>query len=172
MKCDNCGKSSSLNECRIKDEMGTRYRTLCGDCITKIGAKSNIEVLSIVESEEEKSIRASKIDKLMMTTGPSFDGYKITDYKGILFDETITGVGLKTSFKSLGDMFASLTGEQMHAITERINELKTELINRVKANAVAQGANAIIGIDFESTLPGVNAIMVSMSGTAVVIEKV
>ena len=69
-------------------------------------------------------------------------------------------------------MFASLTGEQMYAVTSRINELKNELINRLKAKAVAQGANAIVGIDFESTMPGGSAIMVSANGTAVIIEKI
>ncbi|MBR6050589.1 MAG: heavy metal-binding domain-containing protein, partial [Clostridia bacterium] len=83
-----------------------------------------------------------------------------------------TGVGLKTAFKRIGDMFASLTGEQMYAVTSRINELKNELINRLKAKAVAQGANAIVGIDFESTMPGGSAIMVSANGTAVIIEKI
>ena len=107
-----------------------------------------------------------------MTTTPSFDGYRSKEYKGLIFDETITGVGLKTAFKSFGDMFASLTGEQMYAVTNRISELKSELINRLKAKAVAKGANAIVGIDFESTMSGGSAIMVSANGTAVIIEKI
>lgn len=60
----------------------------------------------------------------------------------------------------------------MYAVTNRINELKRELINRLKAKAVSRGANAIIGMDFESTVPGGSAIMVSANGTAVIVEKV
>ena len=170
-KCDNCGRETDIKECRIKDEMGVRYRNFCDDCIVELSTQARIDVLNVPETKAEKAERIAKIDEIMMTTSPSFEGYRITEYKGIIFDETITGVGLKTAFKSFGDMFASLTGEQMYAVTNRINELKNELINRLRAKAVAKGANAIIAIDFESTLPGGSAIMVSASGTAVVVEK-
>ena len=170
-KCDNCGRDAEIKECRIKDNMGIRYRKLCDDCIITLSSESQVDVLNVPETEKEKIERIAKIEEIMMTTGPSFEGYIIKEYKGIIFDETITGVGLKTAFKSLGDMFASLTGEQMYAVTNRINELKSELITRLKAKAVAHGANAIIGIDFESTMPGGHAIMVSAHGTAVIIRK-
>lgn len=170
-KCDHCGKEADIKECRIRDNMGVRYRNFCDDCIVTLSKGAQVDVLNVPETETEKVERIAKIEDIKMTTTPSFDGYRIIDYKGVIFDETITGVGLKTAFKSLGDMFASLTGEQMYAVTNRINELKSELINRLKAKAVAQGANAIVGVDFESTMPGGSAIMVSANGTAVVIEK-
>ena len=171
-KCDNCGREVETKECRIRDNMGVRYRNLCDDCITTLTSRARIEVLNAPKAEPQKVERIATAEEIMMTTTHSFDGYKIKEYKGILFDETITGIGLKTAFKSFGDIFASLTGEQMFALTDRINDLKGELIKRLKAKAVAQGANAIIGIDFESTIPGGSAIMVSANGTAVVVEKV
>ena len=121
--------------------------------------------------EEEIKKKEEELERIMMTTGPSFEGYVITEYKGIIFDETITGVGLKTAVKGLGDVFASFTGEQMYALSERINELKRELIYRLKEKAVNAGANAIIGIDFENSIPVGSVIMVTAHGTAVVIEK-
>lgn len=60
----------------------------------------------------------------------------------------------------------------MHAITERITELKKGILDDLKTQAVKLGANAIIGLDFETTLPGGTVIMVSVSGTAVMIEKI
>ncbi len=169
-KCDFCRRETAVKKCKIIDDMGTRYRNLCNDCITKLGAQSHIDILD--ETEEETAARAAIIGDVKLTTSPSFEGYRIVDYKGIIFDETLTGIGIRTVAKSLGDMFASLTGEQMHAITDRINELETELIDRMRKKAVAQGANAIISIDFERTNQGGNAVMVSASGTAVVIEKI
>ena len=122
----------------------------------------------------EEKRRKENVEKTMMTTGPSFEGYMITDYKGIVFDETITGVGIKTAVKGMFDIYASLTGEQLYAVSERINELKSELLYRLKEKAVNAGANAIIAIDFESSIvgPGGNTIMASAHGTAVVIEKI
>ena len=171
-KCDNCGREIDTKECRIKDDMGTRYRNFCDDCIEKLSEEAQIDVLNAQKTAPEKAERIAKPEDIKMTTTPSFEGYRIREYKGVIFDETITGIGLKTAFKSFGDMFASLTGEQMYAVTSRINELKIELINRIKAKAAAQGANAVVGVDFESTMPGGNAIMVSANGTAVIIEKI
>ena len=166
--CDNCNKEKPVARCEIKDKMGTRYRNLCNECIAEWNTQSFVNVLDL---KTENTSFSSGLDDIMLTTSPSFEGYHITEYKGIIFDETITGIGLKTAFKSIGDLFSSLTGDQMFAITERITELKNELINRLKSKAFAKGANAIISVDFESTMPGGNAIMVSANGTAVVIEK-
>ena len=171
-KCDNCEREIEIKECRIRDNMGIRYRNFCDGCIVTLGMNAQIDVLNVPETETVTAERIVNIEKVIMTTTHSLDGYHIKEYKGIIFDETMTGMGLKTAFKSIGDMFASLTGEQMYAVTNRINELKRELMNRLKAKAVSQGANAIIGIDFESTVPGGSAIMVSANGTAVVVEKV
>lgn len=161
-----------LRECKIRDDMGTRFRNLCEDCIIAAGSTAHIEIADVPGTVENKPKQIEKIDNIMMTTAPSFDGYRVVEYKGIIFDETITGMGFKTAIKGLGDMFASLTGDQMYAVTSRINELKGELINRMKAKAAAAGANAIIALDFESTMSGGSTVMVSANGTAVVIEKV
>lgn len=171
-KCDFCEKDTIVRECRIKDNMGTRYRNLCDDCIVELSTQAHIDILNTIESNSEKPEKLLKIEGVKLTTSPSFEGYRIVDYKGIIFDETLTGIGIKTAFKSIGDMFASLTGEQMYAITNRISELEKEQINRLKLKAVNQGANAIVSIDFERTMPGGSVIMVSATGTAVVIEKV
>ena len=171
-KCDNCGRETDVRECRIRDDMGVRYRSLCDDCIITLGSEAQIDVLSAGKPEKKPVEPIAKADEIIMTTTSSLEGYRVKEYKGIIFDETITGVGLKTTFKSFGDMFASLTGDQMYALTNRMNELKRELINRLGTKAAAQGANAVIGIDFESTMPGGSAIMVSAHGTAVIVEKI
>ena len=166
-RCDKCGRERDVRECKVRDDMGTRYRNLCEECILSAGASTHIDI-----SNNKEAGQTDNIGNIMMTTSHSLEGYRITEYKGIIFDETISGIGLKTAFRSLGDMFASLTGDQMYAVTNRINELKSDLINRMRIKAAAAGANAIIGLDFESTLPGGNAIMVSANGTAVIIEKI
>ncbi len=171
-KCDICGRERDVRECKVRDDMGTRYRNLCEECILSAGASTHIDIVNNKEAGNKKIEQIENIENIIMTTSHSFEGYRITEYKGIIFDETISGIGLKTAFKGIGDMFASLTGDQMYAVTNRINDLKIDLINRMKTKAAAAGANAIIGLDFESTLPGGNTIMVSANGTAVIIEKI
>lgn len=39
-KCESCDKQTDhLSYCEIKDELGTRYRNICGECVLKYGAK-------------------------------------------------------------------------------------------------------------------------------------
>lgn len=175
-KCELCGNESPLKECKIKDEYGTRFRNICTKCILELGSEGKVELpKSSPEPDSTQNLIAASfneegIKNVLITTAPSFEGYRITSYHGIIFDETITGIGLKTTVKGLSDMFASLSGEQLYAVNQRISELKNELIDRMKIKTVAAGANAIIGFSFESTLPGSGAVMVSASGTAVRLE--
>ena len=177
-ECDLCGREATLTECKIRDEYGTRYRNLCSSCIMELGSEGKIELPQQPKKTDNSremiiaSLNTDEIQSVIITTGPTVEGYRITSYQGIIFDETITGIGLKTAVKGLGDMFASLSGEQLYAVNQRIFELKNALIERMKIKAVAAGANAIIGFSFESTLPGSGAVMVSASGTAVRIEVV
>ncbi len=173
--CEECGKTTALYSCKITSKFDTKYRRLCADCISKYKNEGRVEILEMLE--DNSSCNDTGSDKnhiskdILITTGPSFEGYRITEYKGIVFEETIAGIGLETVVKSVGDILAPFTGSQMYAYTERINELKTKLINSLMVKASLLGANAIIAIDFENTFPANNAIMISANGTAVIVER-
>lgn len=133
-----------------------------------IEAALNDEIsASLLKMNEQRKEAKSKI---LVSTGYDLQGYKITKYIDVIFAEKITGIGFKTNLKAFGDIFASLTGDEMHAISDRINELKISIIDLLKEEALKLGANAIIGIDFETTIPGAG-IMMSISGTAVYVER-
>ena len=131
--------------------------------------------IAILNREQEKMISTIKhnkeilkqVENCKMTTSNNLEGYEILEYLDIVSEERIVGLGLKTHFKSIGDMFATFTGEEMKAYTNRIKELKKQTKEDLKKQAVKIGANAIIGVDMETTIPATNAIMVSINGTAV-----
>lgn len=109
---------------------------------------------------------------MKLTTGYDFQGYFITEYYDVIFTEMIVGMGLgKSVISSLDNMVSSIVGSEATAMIEKVNEAKTELRKRVIEKAERLGANALIGIDFESTKIG-GLIMVSMTATAVKIEKI
>ena len=56
-------------------------------------------------------------------------------------------------------------------MVNKLNDVKDQLKSRLVRKAVDMGANAMLGIDFESSKLG-DLIMVSMTGTAVKIEKI
>ena len=108
---------------------------------------------------------------MKMTTGYDFQGYTITEYYDVIFDEMLMGLGFGKSILSSLDNFASsFMGTEATVMVDKLNNTKTELRDRVCRKAERLGANALIGIDFESSKLG-DIIMVSMTATAVRIEK-
>lgn len=108
---------------------------------------------------------------MKLTTGYDFQGYVITDYIDVIFDEMLVGMGIGKSFASTFDnLFSGILGEEATEMIGRLNEIKRTLRDRVEQKAALLGANALIGIDFESSKLG-DLIMVSMTATAVKIEK-
>ena len=106
---------------------------------------------------------------MIVTTTPGVEGKRIVEYKGIVFGEVISGVDfLKDFAASLSDFFGgrsrSYEGELMYAREEALEEMKRR--------AQAIGANAGVGVDIDYEILGANnsMLMVTASGTAVVVE--
>lgn len=109
---------------------------------------------------------------MKLTTGFDFQGYFITEYYDVIFDEMLVGLGLgKALLSTLDNIASSFTGSEATIMVEKLNDAKMALRNRVIHKAEQLGANALIGIDFESSKLG-DIIMVSMTATAVRIEKI
>ncbi len=105
---------------------------------------------------------------MIVTTTPSIEGRKIVEYKGLVFGEVVAGVDFVKDFAAgitnfLGGRSTSYEGELINARQEAV----TEMANR----AQAAGANAVIGVDVDYEVLGQanNMLMVTASGTAVVI---
>lgn len=109
---------------------------------------------------------------MKLTTGYDFQGYLITDYLDVLFDESLVGLGFGKSIRSsLDNAVSAITGGEATVMIEKLNEVKKSLRDRVIQKAKSIGANALIGIDFESSRLG-DLIMVSMTATAVKIDRI
>ena|SRR5690554_1307526 len=107
----------------------------------------------------------------IISTTPMLEGYKIVKYIDVLFEENTFGVSWSTSVQSFGDMFKSFSGERFDAISDRIESIKVEVKKRFIRKAIRHGANALIGVDIETTTRENGGITISMSGTAVLVEK-
>lgn len=137
--------------------------------------KYDLNLKKVLSDEDKKLIdkyKSGAID-VKCTTGNSFEGYKITDYKDVIFDEIIFGMGFANSIAaSFDNVGSALTGSEATIMTDKLNEVKSDLKNRAKMKALGLGGNAIIGIDFESSSFSNSMLMVSISGTVVTIEKI
>ncbi|MDR7855850.1 putative heavy metal-binding protein [Tissierella sp.] len=106
---------------------------------------------------------------MITTTTPNIEGRKILEYKGIVFGEVISGVDFIKDFAaSLTNFFGGRSGSyEGELIQARENALR-----EMESRAMKMGANAVVGvdIDYEVLGQGGNMIMVTASGTAVIVE--
>ena len=111
---------------------------------------------------------ASTAPFLMVTT-PTVPGYKIKKVFGI-----VTGLTPRTRgiFGQFIAGFESMAGGEVTAFTSEMEKARWEAIERAKSRAIALGANAIVGLDVETSDLGLQngIVLFSATGTAVVIE--
>jgi len=106
---------------------------------------------------------------MIITTTPTIEGHKIKEYKGLVSGEVIFGMNfLKDIGASLRDFFGGRTESYESAMLEGRETAQNEMTER----ACELGANAIVGVSFgyETLGQSSSMIMISISGTAVVID--
>jgi len=106
---------------------------------------------------------------MLLTTTPSIEGKKITQYLGIVTGEAIIGANL---FRDLFAGIRDIVGGRSGSYEEVLREAKDNALTEMEENARKMGANAIVGIDLDYETVGTNGsmLMVTSSGTAVVLE--
>lgn len=105
---------------------------------------------------------------MIITTTPSIEGKKIVEYKGIVFGEVIAGVDFVKDFVAgLSNFFGGRSGTYEE---ELLNARETAL-RELEERARAMGANAVVGVDIDYEVLGADngMLMVTASGTAVVV---
>lgn len=104
---------------------------------------------------------------MILTTTPSIEGYSITDYRGIVVGEAIMGANV------VRDFFAGVTdiiGGRSGAYESKLQDARDTAMRELEHRAQEEGANAVIGIDLDYEVVGDSMLMVSVSGTAVIIS--
>jgi len=106
---------------------------------------------------------------MILSTTPTIQGRNITEYKGVVFGEVITGVNFIKDFTaSIRNFVGGRSGDYEHELLEA----RTNAMNEMESRARQMGANAVVGIDIDYEVLGANngMLMVTASGTAVVVE--
>lgn len=106
---------------------------------------------------------------MIITTTPSVEGKRIADYKGIVFGEVVSGVDFVKDFAAgLSNFF----GGRSSAYEGELIEARQDALHEMERRARDMGANAVVGVHIDYEVLGSNngMLMVTVSGTAVVIE--
>jgi uncharacterized protein YbjQ (UPF0145 family) len=106
---------------------------------------------------------------MIVTTTHSVDGRRVREYRGLVMGEAILGANV------FRDFFASIrdiVGGRSAGYEASLREARQIAVNEMEEEAKELGANAVIGvdIDYETVGDKGSMLMVSASGTAVILE--
>ncbi len=104
---------------------------------------------------------------MQIVTTDSVEGKRIVAYKGIVSGDAIVGANF------IKDFFAKITdviGGRAGGYEKALRGAKEHAMNDMIENAQSVGANAVIGVDLDYESIGGTMLMVSVNGTAVVLE--
>lgn len=105
---------------------------------------------------------------MIVTTTNSIEGHRIATYHGIVVGEAIMGANV------VRDIFAGITdiiGGRSGAYESKLQDARDVALRELEEKAARMGANAVVGVDLDYEIVGQSMLMVSASGTAVVVQR-
>ena len=105
---------------------------------------------------------------MILSTTPTLEGHPIREYRGVVTGETIIGANfLKDFMAGIRDFFGGRSG----SYEKVLREAKDTAMREMEERAEKMGCNAIVGIDLDYETVGNSGsmLMVTCSGTAVII---
>ena len=106
---------------------------------------------------------------MIITTTPSIEGKNIVKYLGVVSSSAVVGANI---FRDFFAGIRDIVGGRTASYESVLRSAKDSALKELQENALTLGANAVVGIDLDYETVGSNGsmLMVSASGTAVVIE--
>lgn len=106
---------------------------------------------------------------MICVTTNTLENGVITEYKGIVTGEVVAGVNF---IKDFGASIRNIVGGRSSGYEEELIAARENAIAEMQSRAAQLGANAVVGvdIDYEVLGQGGNMLMVSATGTAVVVR--
>ena len=106
---------------------------------------------------------------MIITTTNSIEGRRIIEYKGVVFGEVVSGVDF---VRDIGANLRNFFGGRSGGYEKELMEAREEALSEMSMRASNMGANAVVGVDVDYEVLGQDngMLMVSVSGTAVVVE--
>ncbi|BCK00457.1 putative heavy metal-binding protein [Anaerocolumna chitinilytica] len=106
---------------------------------------------------------------MIITTTNTIEGRTITEYKGIVFGEVISGVNFIKDFAAgLSNFFGGRSG----TYEEELIQARQNAVREMEERARNMGADAVVAVDVDYEVLGADngMLMVTVSGTAVTLR--
>lgn len=106
---------------------------------------------------------------MIVTTTPHVEGRRILSYRGLVFGEVVSGVDFLRDF---GAGLRNIFGGRSAGYEEELQVARETALAEMSRRAEALGADAVVGVDVDYEVLGADngMLMISVSGTAVVLD--
>jgi uncharacterized protein YbjQ (UPF0145 family) len=156
----------------IKHKRAFSLRVL-GDIMSEVscpkcGRKAPADAMFCPDCGASLDAQSVQPARMLVVTTPTLPGYRIVKVLGAAYGLTVRTRGVGGKFiAGIEGMF----GGEVTSYSSEAEKARRESLQRLIDNAVAMGANAVIGADFETSdiLQG-TATLFSAYGTAVIVE--
>lgn len=128
--------------------------------------RQNVESERAISAENERRYREER-DSVLVTTGFSFEGYRITEYHKVVSADAIIGTGI---IAETAAALTDLVGEKSNTLGRKVASAKQSAYSNMLKEAILAGGNAVLGVDYTVYVVG-SMLGASASGTSVTIEK-
>jgi uncharacterized protein YbjQ (UPF0145 family) len=168
--------------------------TLCRDCELSAAVAANkkaqldpIESAKRAEAESRRAEEAALLaenranyerlreqadslaKEVHVSTLPDIHGRQIIGHLGIARGGTVRA---KNAISDFGAGLKNIVGGEMKAYTELLAHAREEALHRMKVDAVMLGADAVVGVNFSTSMIDVGAAEITAFGTAVKLAEV
>ena len=140
--------------------------TLCDACIEAGGATRHTQYSGKVEAEFE-----AKAKRVLLTTAPTLEGYRITETIEVITAECVFGVNV---FRDMMTALTDIFGGRSETSQKVLRDARKTCLRELKKEAAQIGADAVIAMDLdysEFSGGGKSMLFLVASGTAVRIER-
>ncbi|MBO4302033.1 heavy metal-binding domain-containing protein [Methanosarcinaceae archaeon] len=164
-------ESLSINDSDVENIVSSFRQFLL-----KINQTEDLIKQTEIKAQNEKR---KALSEMLITSGFSFDGYKVVKYSGYISGDDVIQVERSTKWFQISD--STEVGDQL---SRSLVQLRRNALAELKEAAYALGCNAVIGVDFDYlTLEPETAgfgghtvylpyvFCVTANGNAVIIEK-
>ncbi len=105
---------------------------------------------------------------MVCSTTPTLENAEIVSYLGIVTGEVVSGVDFIRDF---GASIRNFIGGRSAGYEDELIKAREDALREMEERARQLGANAVVGVDIDYEVLGQgNMLMVSVSGTAVVVR--
>ncbi len=150
MKCEKCKKD-------YPSEHYFATKSVCRKCFAKM------------TPEEKTQARQPKAIFAMTSTAFTIDGYKVVKSLGVVRGVLVRS---RSIFGTIGASLQTLVGGNITLFTELCEQTRADAFEMMASHAEEIGANAVIGVRYDTTeiMQGVTEVL--CYGTAVAVEPV